>query len=144
MQDFQPEYLRARRKSKPQIAKRIVQIVRRKGGRFLKKHDQTGFLFEVGDERAESKTSQALREGLDVRAGNKKNQENNADSPTKKRERPTQEQDDLVPHQTTKLKKEHTSDTNTDIESITKDVNNAQEQQETKQPNLYPKTWSAV
>lgn len=68
VQDYQPEYLVARRKSKPQIAKRIVQIIRRNGGRFLKKHEESGFLFEVGDERAESKTSQALREGLDVRA----------------------------------------------------------------------------
>jgi len=34
----------------------------------LKKEEATGYLYEVGDERAEAKTSQALREGLDVRA----------------------------------------------------------------------------
>lgn len=68
VQDFQPTYLLARRKEKPLLARTIVLIIRKRGGRFLKKDDDTGEMFEVGDIKAEAKTSQALREGLDVRA----------------------------------------------------------------------------
>eukprot|EP00980_Cylindrotheca_fusiformis_P028749 scaffold22642_cov134-Cylindrotheca_fusiformis.AAC.4 len=68
VQEFQPTYLLARRKEKPLLARTIVLIIRKRGGRFLKKDDETGELFEVGDAKAEAKTSQALREGLDVRA----------------------------------------------------------------------------
>jgi len=68
VQEFQPIYLLARRKEKPLLARTIVLIIRKRGGRFLKKDDETGELYEVGDTKAEAKTSQALREGLDVRA----------------------------------------------------------------------------
>lgn len=68
VQDFQPTYLLARRKEKPLLARTIVLVIRKRGGRFLKKDEETGELFEVGDSKAEAKTSQALREGLDVRA----------------------------------------------------------------------------
>lgn len=68
VQEFQPTYLLARRKEKPLLARTIVLIIRKRGGRFLRKDDETGMLFEVGDAKAEAKTSQALREGLDVRA----------------------------------------------------------------------------
>jgi hypothetical protein len=68
VQDFQPTYLLARRKEKPLIARTIVLIIRNRGGRFLRKDEDTGELYEVGDSKAEAKTSQALREGLDVRA----------------------------------------------------------------------------
>jgi hypothetical protein len=68
VQDFQPTYLLARRKEKPLLARTIVLIIRNRGGRFLKKDEETGELYEVGDIKAEAKTSQALREGLDVRA----------------------------------------------------------------------------
>ena len=68
VQDFQPIYLLAKRKEKPLLARTIVLIIRKRGGRFLKKNEETGELFEVGDTKAEAKTSQALREGLEVRA----------------------------------------------------------------------------
>jgi hypothetical protein len=68
VQDFQPTYLLARRKEKPLLARTIVLIIRKRGGRFIRKDDDTGELYEVGDVKAEAKTSQALREGLDVRA----------------------------------------------------------------------------
>lgn len=68
VQDFQPIYLLARRKEKPLLARTIVLIIRKRNGRFLKKDEETGELYEVGDQKAEAKTSQALREGLDVRA----------------------------------------------------------------------------
>jgi len=50
------------------LARTIVLVIRKRGGRFLKKDEETGELYEVGDAKAEAKTSQALREGLDVRA----------------------------------------------------------------------------
>jgi hypothetical protein len=68
VQEFQPTYLMARRKEKPLLARTIVLIIRKRGGHFLKKDEESGELFEVGDLKAEAKTSQALREGLDVRA----------------------------------------------------------------------------
>ena len=68
VQEFQPTYLLARRKEKPLLARTIVLIIRKRGGRFLRKDEETGMLYEVGDAKAEAKTSQALREGLDVRA----------------------------------------------------------------------------
>jgi hypothetical protein len=68
VQEFQPIYLVAKRKEKPLLARSIVLIIRKRGGRFLKKDDDNGELSEVGDTKAEAKTSQALREGLDVRA----------------------------------------------------------------------------
>ena len=68
VQEFQPTYLLARRKEKPLLARTIVLIIRKRGGRFLKKDEDSGELYEVGDAKAEAKTSQALREGLDVRA----------------------------------------------------------------------------
>merc|ERR1712087_240809 len=87
VQQYQPEYLVARRKAKPHISRKIVQIVRKAGGRFLKKEESTGYLYEVGDERAEAKTSQALREGLDVRScagGKKKEEPQGRDTPVAK------------------------------------------------------------
>ncbi len=68
VRDFQPTYLMAKRREKPLMARSVVLIVRHRGGRFLRRDDVDGRLYEVGDEKAEAKTSQALREGLDVRA----------------------------------------------------------------------------
>lgn len=68
VQEFQPTYLLCRRKEKPLIARTIVLIIRKRGGRFLRKNEKDGAFYEVGDDKAEAKTSQALREGLDVRA----------------------------------------------------------------------------
>lgn len=66
--DHQPEYVGARKKDKAIISKRIVRLVREKGGRFLRRDASSGLWIEVGDKKASEKTSQALREGLDVRA----------------------------------------------------------------------------
>jgi hypothetical protein len=65
--EYQPEYLEARKKDKAVIARRIVRIIRERGGRFLRRDDSTGQWIDVGDKKAVEKTSQALREGLDVR-----------------------------------------------------------------------------
>lgn len=52
------------------IARSVVLIVRHRGGRFLRMDESDGRLFEVGDKKAEAKTSQVLREGLGVKATN--------------------------------------------------------------------------
>jgi hypothetical protein len=70
VQSYQPEYLKARRKDKPLMARDLVKVIREKGGRFLKRDSTTRKWNDIGDEKAESKTGQALREGLDVRATN--------------------------------------------------------------------------
>jgi hypothetical protein len=63
----QREYLKARKRDKVIIARRIVSIVQSKGGRFLKRGTEDNSWVPVPDKRAQEKTSQALREGLDVR-----------------------------------------------------------------------------
>merc|ERR1712130_465681 len=47
---------------KPAISRAIVNKVRRRNGRFLKKCEDTGSWFEIGDDLAREKTSQALRQ----------------------------------------------------------------------------------
>lgn len=64
--EHRKEYLTARKKEKIGIARRIVAIIQSNGGRFLKRTPTDDWV-EVDDKRAQEKTSQALREGLDVR-----------------------------------------------------------------------------
>jgi len=61
----QIEYLAAKRRDKPLIARLIVDTVRSRTppGRFLKKDNATGTWRDVGSNKAREKTSQALREG---------------------------------------------------------------------------------
>jgi len=56
------KYLRSKKNDKPSISRSIVNMVRRKNGRFLKKDDKSGLWFEIGDDLAREKTSQALRQ----------------------------------------------------------------------------------
>jgi len=69
--EHMPEYLLARKKEKAHIARRVVRSIQRDGGRFLKRQKDhstgTEVWMEVTDKKATEKTSQALREGLDVR-----------------------------------------------------------------------------
>ena len=62
---YQAVYLRSRKRDKITIANRIVAIVHERGGRFLKRDGDNWVV--VSDKKAQEKTSQALREGLDVR-----------------------------------------------------------------------------
>lgn len=55
-------YLKARKNDKPAISRSIVRTVRELNGRFLKKDDKLGLWFEIGDDGAREKTSQALRQ----------------------------------------------------------------------------------
>lgn len=54
-------YETATKKEKPDIARDIVQLVRDKGGRFLRKDEKDGMWYDIGDDAARDKTSQALR-----------------------------------------------------------------------------------
>lgn len=65
--EHQREYLSAKKKDKALISQRIVRLVREQGGRFLRRTND-GLWTEVGNKKATEKTSQALREGLDVRS----------------------------------------------------------------------------
>merc|ERR1712151_491338 len=64
---YQKRYLESRKKEKTLIANLIVQMVHNSGGRFLKRDDVTNCWLEVPIKKALEKSSQALREGLDVR-----------------------------------------------------------------------------
>lgn len=73
--EHMPEYLVAKKKEKAVIARRIVNQIKGEGGRFLKRAASHPHLaasssdqwVELTDRKATDKTSQALREGLDVR-----------------------------------------------------------------------------
>lgn len=66
--EHQQEYLEAKKTEKAMISKRIVRTVRQQGGRFLRRDEKSNRWIDVGDKKSIEKTSQALREGLDVRA----------------------------------------------------------------------------
>ena len=55
-------YLKARKNDKTAISRSIVRTIRGLNGRFLKKDDKLGLWFEIGDDDAWKKTSQALRQ----------------------------------------------------------------------------------
>lgn len=59
---YRRDYLKARKNDKPSISRSIVNAIREKNGRFLKKVEKTGLWFEIGDDAAREKTSQALRQ----------------------------------------------------------------------------------
>lgn len=86
----QAEYLQAKKKDKVTIARRIVGLVHDNGGKFLRKNSD-GDWEEVEEKKATEKTSQALREGLDVRRkvgkSPRRNSESSADEPSTKRQK---------------------------------------------------------
>jgi hypothetical protein len=55
-------YLKARKNDKPAISRAIVRSIRETNGRFLKKDEKSGLWYEIGDDAAREKTSQALRQ----------------------------------------------------------------------------------
>lgn len=55
-------YLKARKNDKPAISRSIVRTIRQSRGKFLKKDEKTGLWYEIGDDAAREKTSQALRQ----------------------------------------------------------------------------------
>jgi hypothetical protein len=61
----QPKYLAAKKREKEGIARDIVDIIQGRGGRFLQK-GESGAWEQVDDKKAVLKSSQALREGLDM------------------------------------------------------------------------------
>ena len=59
---YQPQYLKAKKRDKPGVASIIVELIRKKGGRFLRrcdsKHNAYGNVVwvDIGDDRAREKT----------------------------------------------------------------------------------------
>jgi len=65
--EYQLEYLKARKNDKKDIARTVVSRIRESGGRFLQRNSNSNLWSAASAKRAVEKTSQALREGLDVR-----------------------------------------------------------------------------
>ena len=65
--EHQLEYLKAKKNEKRNIAREVVSRIRQNGGRFLQRSSGSKVWSVASDKRAILKTSQALREGLDVR-----------------------------------------------------------------------------
>ena len=68
VKEYQEQYLEAKKRDKPAVASIIVELIRKKGGRFLRRcNDKTSqgqiLWVDIGDDRAREKTCQALREG---------------------------------------------------------------------------------
>eukprot|EP00535_Pseudo-nitzschia_heimii_P006442 CAMPEP_0197174084 /NCGR_PEP_ID=MMETSP1423-20130617/761_1 /TAXON_ID=476441 /ORGANISM="Pseudo-nitzschia heimii, Strain UNC1101" /LENGTH=309 /DNA_ID=CAMNT_0042622979 /DNA_START=511 /DNA_END=1437 /DNA_ORIENTATION=+ len=66
VKQYQSDYLRAKKRDKPQVAAIVVDKIREKGGRFLRRYTTKSegvFWVDIGDVRAREKTCQALREG---------------------------------------------------------------------------------
>jgi hypothetical protein len=55
------EYDLASKAKKPSVSRQIVHLIRQNGGRFLRKDSNVGKYYEIGDDLAREKTSQALR-----------------------------------------------------------------------------------
>lgn len=64
---YQERYLKAKKRDKPSVAAIVVERIREKGGRFLKRVSTTPdgkvIWMDIGDTRAKEKACQALREG---------------------------------------------------------------------------------
>jgi len=65
--EYQLEYLKARKNDKKGIAQKILSRIKENGGRFLQRNAGSSVWSVASEKRAVGKTSQALREGLDVR-----------------------------------------------------------------------------
>jgi hypothetical protein len=70
VKSFQPEYLGSKRADKPEVACLVVERIRERGGRFLKRTKLPGIglcghfcWVDIGEQRAYEKACQALREG---------------------------------------------------------------------------------
>lgn len=56
------KYLRSKKNDKPFISRWIVKAIRDRNGRFLKRDEASGLYYDIGDNEAREKASQALRQ----------------------------------------------------------------------------------
>jgi hypothetical protein len=65
VKNYETSYMYAKRSDKPRIAMKLLNIVRARGGRFVRKDKVAGrsAWFEIGEHRAYEKVCQALRDG---------------------------------------------------------------------------------
>ena len=59
---LKPEYARLPKEEKTDVSRRLLKMVRGRGGKFLAKDAASGLFYEVDDKIARRKCSQALRE----------------------------------------------------------------------------------
>jgi hypothetical protein len=76
VKEYQGQYLKAKKRDKPSVASIVVEVIRNKGGRFLRRCDTSPqgqvLWIDIGDEKAREKTCQALRENApELRRGKK-------------------------------------------------------------------------
>eukprot|EP00567_Pseudictyota_dubia_P006260 CAMPEP_0197433104 /NCGR_PEP_ID=MMETSP1175-20131217/1035_1 /TAXON_ID=1003142 /ORGANISM="Triceratium dubium, Strain CCMP147" /LENGTH=264 /DNA_ID=CAMNT_0042961375 /DNA_START=193 /DNA_END=987 /DNA_ORIENTATION=+ len=67
VEEHRDQYFLAKKLEKAQISRKIVAIIRDRGGRYLRRDESTRKWCDIGDKQATLKTSQALREGLEVK-----------------------------------------------------------------------------
>lgn len=65
VEDYQTSYLCAKRSNKPGVAFKLLEVIKSRGGRFLKRQKASGrqAWAEVGEKQAYEKVCQALRDG---------------------------------------------------------------------------------
>jgi hypothetical protein len=94
----QDSYLRAKKRDKPSVADKVVEVIRKRGGRFLRRCEPAvnGKILwvDIGDDRAREKTCQALREGApELRRKRAKGQSSDEDDVATKTRSSTSEDD---------------------------------------------------
>jgi hypothetical protein len=67
VKDHQKRYLQAKKRDKPSVASIVVELIRNKGGRFLRRYDTNHhgqvLWVDIGDERAREKTCRKFING---------------------------------------------------------------------------------
>lgn len=61
---YKHAYLSARKYEKRRLSQNLVAFVQNNGGRFLEQNKEDKCWYEIGDDRAKDKVSQAIREGF--------------------------------------------------------------------------------
>jgi hypothetical protein len=120
----QDRYLKAKKSDKPAVASHIVELIRERGGRFLRKCAETTaqgnvLWCDIGNDRAREKTCQALREGApEIRRRKSKSFE---ETSSKQKDSSDEEDEPTSREQTTKVVlKERKSEENL-VKSDTRD-----------------------
>jgi hypothetical protein len=96
VKQFEEQYLRTKKAEKPSVASKVVDLVRERGGRLLRRWDTSEkgnvLWVDIGDDRAREKTCQALREGAPELRKKKRGASSDDDSRKTKRK----DADDLL------------------------------------------------
>jgi hypothetical protein len=135
-------YITLPKRQKMLLSRSIVNAVRSQNppGRFLQKDSKSNFLFDVGDQRAQEKTSQALREGApDIRVKVAGKNSTGSDEDVEATENPTEHPGDDDQNSTDPNKKKETNKTDPVLSSSTT-INNIKPPAPAHAPTLTPPT----